>query len=203
MASVGVHRLADFRARPDLVVVNASSTGAIARALGKASNIICFDFFEGVEPGAFRGGVMNQDLRRLTFADESVDLVVTEDVLEHVAEYRVAFREIYRVLKPGGLHVFSIPFYFDRKTEDLFTMQDGQVVPKQPIEYHGDPLTGGRIACLVHFGYDLLDLQRELGFASRVVIARRADMHRYGVFDCYFLIFRKPRAGAAAKENAG
>jgi hypothetical protein len=94
------------------------------------------------------------------------------------------------VLKPGGLHVFSIPFYFDRKTEDLFIVQDKRPVLKEPIEYHGDPIRG-RIPCFVHFGSDLLDLQRDLGFDAKVAIAQQADIRRYGVFDCYTLIARK------------
>jgi len=189
-AGAGIRGLADFRGKPHLVVLNASSTGAIARALGKSSNITCFEFFEDVEPGALKDGVMNQDLRRMTFANDSVDLLVTEDVLEHVPEYRVAFAEIHRVLKRGGLHVYSIPFYFDRKTEDLFTTQEGHPVLKEPIEYHGDPRRG-RIPCFAHFGFDLLEVQRDLGFDVKIARASYSDVRRFGVFDCYTLIARK------------
>jgi SAM-dependent methyltransferase len=45
---------------------------------------------------------------RLPFDDESFDFVVSSQVLEHVDDHDVAFREIYRVLEPGGatLHLF-------------------------------------------------------------------------------------------------
>ncbi|HYN87526.1 MAG TPA: class I SAM-dependent methyltransferase [Ardenticatenaceae bacterium] len=48
-------------------------------------------------------------LRRLPFAAESFDLVVSSWVLEHLAEPEIAFAEIARVLRPGGHFVFITP----------------------------------------------------------------------------------------------
>lgn len=47
---------------------------------------------------------------RLPFADESVDGVVSEYVLEHVPDAALAIEEIRRVLKPGGLVYVALPF---------------------------------------------------------------------------------------------
>ena len=41
--------------------------------------------------------------------DESFDLVITQDVFEHVYDGPAAFREIERTLRPGGVHVFTVP----------------------------------------------------------------------------------------------
>src|SRR5262245_13341073 len=63
--------------------------------------------------GAVVNGVRNEDLSRQTFADESFDLVITQDVMEHVLDPEGAFREIARTLRPDGAHVFTTPIYPD------------------------------------------------------------------------------------------
>ena len=47
----------------------------------------------------------------LPLPDASQDLVCLFDTLEHIPEEDRALREIYRVLKPGGLVFFSVPAY--------------------------------------------------------------------------------------------
>lgn len=48
-----------------------------------------------------------ENLENLTFKDESFDLFISQDVMEHVFNPEAAFKEIARVLKPGG-HI-SLP----------------------------------------------------------------------------------------------
>jgi SAM-dependent methyltransferase len=45
----------------------------------------------------------------LPFADSSFDLVVSDQVLEHVFDLRPAFAEQARVLKPGGIAIHRMP----------------------------------------------------------------------------------------------
>ncbi|PPK62371.1 class I SAM-dependent methyltransferase [Actinokineospora auranticolor] len=47
------------------------------------------------------------DAERLPYDDESFDLVVGHAVLHHIPDLPAAFREIRRVLKPGGRFVFA------------------------------------------------------------------------------------------------
>jgi len=63
------------------------------------------------EPLGIRYGarLTNQDLQALTFPDGSFDIVVTSDVMEHVRLDEVAHREIHRVLKDGGIYLFTVP----------------------------------------------------------------------------------------------
>ncbi len=47
------------------------------------------------------------DLEQLHFEDNAFDLFITLDVLERVFQPDRAIREILRVLKPGGAHIFT------------------------------------------------------------------------------------------------
>jgi glycosyltransferase involved in cell wall biosynthesis/ubiquinone/menaquinone biosynthesis C-methylase UbiE len=62
---------------------------------------------------AEREGVAAQlsqvDIHRLPFATGSFDKVLMSEVLEHLADDRAAMREVYRVLKPGGVLALSVP----------------------------------------------------------------------------------------------
>ncbi len=51
------------------------------------------------------------DATALPFPDRSFDLVCAFDVVEHVADDLAVFRELSRVLKPGGTLVFSVPLH--------------------------------------------------------------------------------------------
>lgn len=46
----------------------------------------------------------------LPLNDASVDLVIAQEVLEHVADYPALVSEIHRVLKPGGAFYCQVPF---------------------------------------------------------------------------------------------
>jgi SAM-dependent methyltransferase len=47
---------------------------------------------------------------RLPFRSNSVDLVIAQEVLEHVADFLNLVNEIHRVLKPGGVFFCQVPF---------------------------------------------------------------------------------------------
>ena len=49
-------------------------------------------------PGSFR----TDDAERLSFSDETFDLVYSHGVLHHTPDIEAAIREIHRVLRPGG-----------------------------------------------------------------------------------------------------
>ncbi len=48
-------------------------------------------------------GWRSEDIEKQTFADESFDIVITQDVFEHLFHPGAAAREIARTLRPGGL----------------------------------------------------------------------------------------------------
>ena len=62
---------------------------------------------------------MRMDMRQLDFADNSIDFCYSSCAVEHIGEYDDFLRhlnEVHRVLKPGGLYVFTTEFAFDDET---------------------------------------------------------------------------------------
>jgi SAM-dependent methyltransferase len=57
------------------------------------------------------GHVEHGDIRRLPFAEGTLDLVLATDVVEHVSEDADALREIARVLVPGGNLLLTVPAF--------------------------------------------------------------------------------------------
>ena len=49
------------------------------------------------------------DAQNLTFRNEEFDIVFAKEVIEHLPDVQKAIKEIYRVLKPGGLFVLTSP----------------------------------------------------------------------------------------------
>jgi 2-polyprenyl-3-methyl-5-hydroxy-6-metoxy-1,4-benzoquinol methylase len=70
--------------------------------------------------------VRRGDLERLEFEDAQFDLVLLNEVLEHVPDDALALREIYRVLKPGGtLFLFSPNRYHPFQTHGVYSLKTG------------------------------------------------------------------------------
>jgi len=67
------------------------------------------------EHGGGVWGLSAADVNCLPFKDDGFDLVICAEVLEHVRAYRVAIREIVRILKPGGDLVVSVPRYWPER----------------------------------------------------------------------------------------
>lgn len=65
---------------------------------------------DGAEVARGRGlEVLRADATALPLADESLDLVVAFDVLEHLVDDDACAREIHRVLRPGGTFLVAVP----------------------------------------------------------------------------------------------
>jgi SAM-dependent methyltransferase len=112
-------------------------------------------FFDGVPLGTEHQGARCEDIERLTFADNTFDLFVTQDVFEHVFRPDRAIREVMRVVKPGGAHVFTAPKHKGlRKTQQRARLDSGTIVHMLEEQYHGNPIGDGRALVTWDYGDD-------------------------------------------------
>lgn len=112
--------------------------------------------------------IRHEDVCQLTFADASLDMIGSFDVLEHVPNYVEAIAEFFRVLDIGGQLLLTAPFLAGSATTLVRArVLNGALEHLEPPEYHGNPtIPGDGVLCYYHFGWDLLDALRVVGFRS-------------------------------------
>ncbi len=111
--------------------------------------------------------VRHEDMTKLSFADQQFDLVITQDVFEHIPDFAAAFSECRRVLRRSGRLVFTVPFFAHLATTEVRATVDaaGTVQHLLPPEVHGNPIGDGSL-CFQHLGWDMLDALHNAGFAD-------------------------------------
>ncbi|MBT8419630.1 MAG: methyltransferase domain-containing protein [Gammaproteobacteria bacterium] len=108
----------------------------------------------------FRQGYM-EELAALGIEDNSIDVVISNCVLNLSLNKRAVFGEIFRVLKPGGELFFS----------DVFS---GRRVPEK---FHSDPLLHGECLAGAMYLEDFRRLLRDLGCSDyRITSARPIEL---------------------------
>lgn len=112
-------------------------------------------------------GIRHEDVENLSFSDEQLDLIVSNDVFEHVPNPAKAFAECARVLKQGGVMLATIPFH---STSDISVtrarINAGQLEHILSPAYHGNPVSADGSLVFTDFGWDLIALAKEAGFSD-------------------------------------
>jgi SAM-dependent methyltransferase len=168
---------------------SAESNGAVHAALADAPGYVSSEYWgEGHTPGSLVNGVRHEDLEHLSFADASLDTVLSSDVLEHVPDAYGAHREIFRVLRKGGCHIFTVPFAPGSERDDVRArrVQDRVEYLTEPL-YHGDPVRPGKGVLVWRiFGQEMLTRLREVGFAPET---NQLHSPRHGIIGAGAIVF--------------
>lgn len=138
------------------------------------------------------GDILHQDLTAISFQDNSFDLCMSFEDLEHIPDYNKAVKELYRITKPGGHVLLSTPIIFENdKTIIRATInENGEITHLLEPDYHGDPVIPEGILCFYHFGWDVLDSFREAGFTS-VKIVTGYDINKLILDRLLFIVAEK------------
>jgi SAM-dependent methyltransferase len=145
------------------MILESQADGPIHQVLRVLPGYTCFEYFDGLKPGEYKDGVLCNDFENLTFEDNHFDLIISQDVFEHVANPDKAFREIQRVLKPGCFHVFTVPLHEGRNS----VSRNGL-----PKVYHGDPLREEGALVYTDWGEDIVSIVDAFGMRTT-----RFDLH--------------------------
>jgi SAM-dependent methyltransferase len=110
----------------------------------------------GVHP---EHGYRCENLEYLTFPDASFDLVLTQDVFEHILHPDRAIKEIERVLRPGGAYIMTVPIVMkaSRSSRRAGVDPNGNIVHLKEPQYHADPINKRGALVTVDWGYDIID----------------------------------------------
>jgi len=133
-------------------------------------------FYEEGHSSGRKDGAVCEDITALGFGNESLDLIVSSDVLEHVPRLDKALSESARVLRPGGAHLFTVPpRAMTRKRAEIVA---GKVIHFEPPEHHLDPLSAEGILAFWDIGPDLADAFRIEDLHIKIAHAPAGDSGR-------------------------
>lgn len=112
------------------------------------------------------------DLTRMGARTATFDLVVCNHVLEHIEDDRSALAEIYRVLRPGGYAILTVPIVegWERTYENRAIQ-----TPQERALHFGQ---SDHVRC---YGRDFDTRVEEAGFAMQQFLAEPAEVVRFGL----------------------
>jgi len=134
-----------------------------------------------------QSGVTHQvDITKVPLPDASYDVVMANHVLEHIGDDRAAMRELFRLLKPGGVALLSVPINATRQ------------------ETYENPSVTGDAARWAHFsahdhlryyGLDFASRLQDAGFQTEIFRVSPEDEVRHGLLrDEWIYIAHRPDA---------
>lgn len=100
------------------------------------------------------------DITNLPFDDDSFDVILCNHVLEHIQDDIKAMRELFRVMKKGGMGIFQIPQDLNRES----TFEDNTIIDRKERAKIFGQYDHVRI-----YGLDYFEKLRSVGFKVREI----------------------------------
>lgn len=160
---------ANSEAFEDLTILDCSGMGPLARFAGKNRNYIR-GFYS--ETGKVPKKCRFIDIMQTGLKDSSVDIVITEDVLEHVPDLEKALEEIQRILKTDGFHIFTVPYDEKIKTRKRVTFENDTENYILDPQYHWDPFSKTPSLVVNDLGHDFGEICKNHGLGFETLVEK-------------------------------
>ena len=128
--------------------------------------------------------VRSEDLCNLSYSNNSFDLIICNELFEHIYDPLKAYSEIFRVLKQGGYLMATFPMAFGQYEHIEKAHYDPESGTSKAVglpEYHGDPVRPheGSLVYTIP-GWKILDDLRNIGFVDCSI--RHTVSWQFGIF---------------------
>jgi hypothetical protein len=124
------------------------------------------------------------DITRVALPDAGYDAVIANHVLEHIADDRQAMRELFRLLRPGGVALLTVPLNASRGK----TYENPAITA--PAERHAHFSAADHVR---YYGLDFADRLAEVGFTVTTFRLAPEEEVRYGLLrDEWLYVATKP-----------
>ncbi|HVC63281.1 MAG TPA: methyltransferase domain-containing protein [Acetobacteraceae bacterium] len=112
------------------------------------------------------------DIRRVGLPDASYEAVIANHVLEHIPDDRQAMRELFRLLRPGGVALPAVPLNATRQQ-----IYENPAIAT-PAEQYAHFSAADHVR---YYGLDFADRLAEVGFAVTIFRLTPEQEVRYGL----------------------
>lgn len=153
-------------------LLHVSPKYSLSRQFARMQNIT----YVGIDLGNRPNTSIKMDLSETPISSDTFDAIICIHVLEHIANDRQAMSEMFRVLKPGGWALISVPIRLDQPT-----YEDPAITEPQERK-----LAFGEVGHVRYYGFDLEDRLEDAGFHVELHLGREVEQtvrSRYGLRD--------------------
>ncbi len=131
---------------------------------------------------------VKMDIQHIPFPEESFDVIFCNHILEHVDDDRLALREMYRVMRPGGWGILLSPVNYNRE----ITYEDPSITDEA-----GRERAFGQKDHVRDYGRDYPDRLAEAGFTVESIDYAATlppeEVTRYALRHEIIYLVRKPQ----------
>jgi SAM-dependent methyltransferase len=171
------------RQNANLRILDTDAFGAINRTLRGMPGYKVSQFQPRSPNGStLPDGSLNVNLESMPFEDNSFDVILTSDVMEHVFNDGLAHQEIHRCLATHGSYTFTVPFdpciVGHRRLTEPTGREHGCFLLEKHV--HGDPHDSSGIVAHRIYGCQLLDDMTALGYAINFEIIHHPEIGIFG-----------------------